>query len=162
MRSKSIDLLEMQRRSHARSADSVAKTVRFFAGYSSEVTIGALAGLLLLPSFQASCLRLEMLVHAAVSANGGNTHPRREKLAHWIKSASSVIRHLEDPIEDVFASRVVFEGKNYRVLEGLSEAGTHHLQVILNILEDTPSHEPFITVRNQCRSLLVLSVSVIR
>lgn len=123
------------------------------------MTISALAGLLLLPSFQASCLRLEMLVHAATSANGGDIHPRREKLAYWIKSASSVIRHLEDPIEDVFASRVVFEGKNYRVLEGLSEAGTHHLQVILNIMEDTPNREPFISVRNQCRSLLVLSES---
>lgn len=159
MRSKSIDLLEMQRWSHARSADNVAKTVRFFAGYDSEVTISALAGLLLLPSFQSSCLRLEMLVHAATSANSGNTYPRREKLAHWIKSAGSVIRHLEDPIEDTFASRVVFEGRNYRVLEGLSEAGTHHLQVILNILDDTPSHEPFISVRNQCRSMLVLSES---
>ncbi|WP_373947330.1 hypothetical protein [Paracoccus marcusii] len=65
--------------------------------------------------------------------------------------------HLEDPAEDVFSARVIFEGENYRVLEGLSEANAHHLQHMLGALEDMPNRGEFLAAKRGCRALLVLS-----
>ena len=69
--------------------------------------------------------------------------------------AGRIVGHHEDSAEDVFAARVVFEGYNYRVLEGLSEGGCYHLQLILQIVEGMPGG--FQNLKDSCRAALKLS-----
>lgn len=115
----------------------------------------AVGGLLLLPRFQASTYRLEMLAHAAVSACGCGKAPRRRDLADWVTKAGKLVGHFEDSGEDVFAGRVTFEGRNYRVLEGLTEGGCFNLQLILQVVERMP--DGFGDLKEACRSCLILS-----
>ena len=122
------------------------------------VAVAAIGGLQLLPELQASTYRIEALAHAAVAACEGNRAPRRRDLAAWLTELGALVGNAEDPAEDVFAGRVVFEGQNYRVLEGLSEGGCFHLQLILSVVEDMP--DAFQPLKEACRAALVLSEAI--
>ncbi|MEN9874298.1 MAG: hypothetical protein RL186_1195, partial [Pseudomonadota bacterium] len=122
------------------------------------VAVAAIGGLQLLPELQASTYRIEALAHAAVAACDGSRAPRRRDLAAWLTELGELIGNAEDPAEDVFAGRVVFEGQNYRVLEGLSEGGCFHLQLILSVVEDMP--DAFQPLKEACRAALVLSEAI--
>ena len=64
---------------------------------------------------------------------------------------------MEDPTEDVFVTRVIFYGRNYRILEGLYEANGHYLQHILHVVERLPERDEFATIKRGCKALLSLS-----
>jgi hypothetical protein len=63
----------------------------------------------------------------------------------------------EDPAEDVFVGLIATPRGNFRVLEGIWEAGTFYLQRIVNVVEDMPAAGPFGKLRESVYALLGLS-----
>lgn len=128
-----------------------------FGHCDRQKVVAAIGGLLTLPSLQANTLRLEAMAHLALAHCQGRRSPTHKDAARWFKLVGSRIWHLEDPAEDVFTTRVIFEGVNYRVLEGLSEANGHHLQRVLHAVERMPDRGEFAAAKKGCRALLILS-----
>ena len=120
-------------------------------------SIAAIAGLLTLPTLQANTLRLEAIAHLAMTNCNGRRTPTLKDASRWFKLVGKSVRHLEDPAEDVFVSRVIFCGENYRILEGLYEANGHHLQHVLHAVEGMPGRGELGAIKQGCRALLVLS-----
>lgn len=135
----SFDLLAAQQAMQAASLEGVTKFANRLSSFGLGVTSRAIGGLLLLPKLQASTYRLEMLAHAVVSCCNGHQALRQRDLAKLLTEAGKTVGHHEDPVEDVFVGRVSYEGQNYRILEGLSEGGCFHLQLILQIVEQMPN-----------------------
>lgn len=135
--------------------DGVSRFARSLRRFDRRISASAVGGALLLPFLQASTYRLEMLAHAIVATCDGKKAPRQRDLATWLTDAGKIVGHHEDPAEDVFAGRVVFEGRNYRVLEGLSEGGVHHLQLLVQVLEGMPTR--FQELKDACRAMLAVS-----
>lgn len=151
----SFDLLAAQNAMQATSLKGVTKFANRLSSFNQSVASRAVGGLFLLPGLQASTYRLEMLAHAVASRCDGNKTLRQRDLANWLTEAGSIVGHLEDPAEDVFVGRVRYEGRNYRVLEGLSEGGCFHLQLILQVVENMP--DEFRELKEGCRACLMLS-----
>lgn len=151
----SFDLLAAQQAMQAASLKGVTKFADRLSCFDLGVASRAVGGLLLLPELQASTYRLEMLAHAVVSNCDGSKTLRQRDLAKWLTEAGKIVGHHEDPAEDVFAGRVNYEGRNYRILEGLSEGGCFHLQLILRIVEEMPNQ--FHELKDGCRACLILS-----
>lgn len=142
---------------HGRSSKISSFAMRL-RPYDFAVSVAAIGGLQLLPELQASTYRIEALAHAAVAKCDGNRAPRKEDLAAWLTELGSLAGAAEDPAEDVFSGRVVFEGQNYTVLEGLSEGGCFHLQLILSVVEGMPdAYQP---LKEECRAALKLSDAI--
>ena len=120
-------------------------------------SIAAIGGLLTLPVLQANTLRLEALVHMALANCRGRRRPTRENAAKWFKLAGARWKHLEDPAEDVFITRVIYRGENYRIFEGIFEANGFHLQHILHAVEGMPNRGKLEAAKRCCEALLVLS-----
>jgi hypothetical protein len=140
MRTPSTSFFAMQRALNDGRDDIIASFASRLRPNDMRVAVAAIGGLQLLPELQASTYRIEALAHAAVAACEGNRAPRRRDLAAWLTELGALVGNAEDPAEDVFAGRVVFKGQNYRVLEGLSEGGCFHLQLILSLLRICPTH----------------------
>lgn len=119
--------------------------------------IAAVGGLLTLPALQANTLRLEAIAHLALTHCQGRRSPTHQDATRWFRLIGARVGYLEDPAEDVFSTRVIFEGVNYRILEGLSEANGHHLQHMLHALEGMPDSGEFAAAKRGCRALLTLS-----
>lgn len=128
-----------------------------FFRYDRHKSIAAIGGLLTLPILQANSFRLEEIARLALSNCGGRQSPTLKTAARWFKMVGAIVGHLEDPTEDVFVARVVFDGRNYRILEGLYEANGHYLQHILRVVEQAPERDAFIAMKRGCEALLSLS-----
>ena len=116
------------------------------------------AGMLLDPTLQANCLRLETLVH--VTLQRANGHKKiAAGLAGKLFSAleDSFCARLEDPSEDVFASVVRTERGNFKVLEGMWEGNTFYLQRFLNAVQTMPRGSGYDELRQSVFALLKLS-----
>nr|WP_323780450.1 hypothetical protein [Amylibacter sp.] len=155
MPSLPFDLLAAQHTMQIGSQNGVNKFARNLKGFDREVAARAIGGLMLIQDLQASTYRLEMLAHAVVSTCAGDKAPRQRDLTDWLTAAGRVVGHLEDPAEDIFLGRVSYAGGNYRVLEGLSEGGCFHLQILLKIVENMP--ETFRELKEACQACLTLS-----
>ncbi len=129
---------------------------------SNRMETAAFFGALLLdPSLQSNCVRLEALVHLAVSAANGAELPSAGQLATCFNDlGSGICGRMEDPAEDVFVSVVVTPRGNFRVLEGIWESGAFYLQRFMNILETTPDEGDFLMLRRRVYALLRLSEAV--
>lgn len=150
-----FDIFAAQRAMLASSIGKVSTFAKSLKRFDPRVAVSAVGGMLLLPKLQASTYRLEMLAHVVVSTCRGDKAPRHRNLAKWLTDAGKIVGHHEDPAEDVFAGRVTYEGRNYRVLEGLSEGGCFHLQLVLKSVEKMP--ENFQDLKEGCRACLILS-----
>ena len=150
-----INFLAAQEAMQASGFNGVLKFTKPLSSFKRSSAVRAVGGLLLLPQLQASNYRLEMLAHAVVSVCNGKKALRRRDLADWVSKAGKIVGYVEDPAEDVFAGRVRYQGRNYRVLEGLSEGGCFHLQLILKVVERMP--EDFHDLKEACRACLILS-----
>ncbi|WP_121024053.1 hypothetical protein [Litoreibacter meonggei] len=155
MASSPFDLLAAQEAMQAASQKGVNKFAKQLVGFDRGVAAQAIGGLMLLPALQASTYRLEMLAHAVVSTCAGDKAPRQRDLSEWLAASGKAVGHHEDPAEDVFLGRVTYDGENYRVLEGLSEGGCFHLQVLLKIVENMPAK--FRELKDACQACLTLS-----
>ena len=128
-----------------------------FTRYDLYKSIAAIGGLLTLPILQANSVRLEEIARLALTNCKGRRSPTLQVAARWFKLVGARIGHMEDPTEDVFVTRVTFNGKNYRILEGLYEANGHHLQHILHIVDQIPEGDRFVAIKRGCEALLSLS-----
>ncbi|EAB6718003.1 hypothetical protein DUP91_27145, partial [Salmonella enterica subsp. enterica] len=128
-----------------------------FRPYDVKSTIAAVGGLLTVPALQANTLRLEATAHQVVINAVGKKKPNKQDAARWFKQVGQVFGHMEDAAEDVFVARVHMEGRNYRVLEGLAEANSHHLQHMLATVESMPNHSFYGSFKQSCRAMLALS-----
>ena len=120
-------------------------------------SIAAIGGLLTLPVLQANTLRLEAIAHLALANCNGRQSPTLQNASRWFKTVGAHMGHLEDPVADVFLTRVIFRGANYRVIEGLHEANGHHLQHILHAVEVMPDSGVLGATKRSCEAVLVLS-----
>src|SRR6266404_4701983 len=117
--------------------------------------IATVGGLLTTPAWQASTLRLEVLQHLAVICQGGTNKLRTGQLKSWLSQlGNGMPGRLEDPVEDVFVSRVFSGDDEFLVINGLSEGSAFLLQRFLNILRRMPSREPYQSMRKAAQSLL--------
>ena len=138
------------------TSDAAALTFAF-AGYDLNKSIAAIGGLLTLPILQANLFRLEEIARLALANCGGRQSPTLKVAARWFKVVGAHVGHMEDPTEDVFVTRVIFDGRNYRILEGLYEANGHYLQHILRVVERMPRRDDFVAIKRDCKALLSLS-----
>ena len=67
---------------------------------------------------------------------------------------------MEVPSEDVFASRVMMNGQNFRIFEGIYESSAFHLQRFLNMLRHMPDKQPYVGLKRAAFALLQLSEAV--
>ena len=119
--------------------------------------MAAIGGLLTLPVLQANTLRLEAIAHLALEKCNGRRSPTLQNASRWFKTAGAHIGHLEDPAADVFITRVILRGTNYRVFEGLHEANGHHLKHILHVVEEMSDSGKLGAAKRSCEALLNLS-----
>lgn len=137
--------------SHANVVDRIATC-------DPGILTSVVGGLLTSPDWQASTLRLEVLQHLVLTTARGKSSPSASDLKFWLTEiGQGYAGWMEDPSEDVFAARVLFDGQNLVVLEGLYESGTFYLQRFLDVLTDMPDEEPFASVRGAVAALLRLS-----
>lgn len=132
--------------------------VRAFNPISSAMCV---AGMLTCPELAANSYRLEKLVEHVLLEGVGNKRANAKDLTRLFTLLGELgYGPMEDPAEDVFVSLVHFEGRNYRVFEGLWEANAFHLQRLLNVVSTMPDEGPFDDLRRQISSLLGLSEQV--
>lgn len=128
-----------------------------FGRFDLHKSIAAIGGLLTVPRLQANALRLEAIAHLVLANCNGRQSPTLQSASRWFKRVGAHIGHLEDPVADVFLTRVIFGGANYRVLEGLHEANGHHIQHLLNAVEAMPDGGILGSIKRSCEAVLVLS-----
>lgn len=141
---------------HSRVVNSIRK-------YSLKRSVSLIGGMMTLPEFQASTLRLEVLQHFVVASATGILGPWRCSVRAWLnRLGDGYVGRLEDPAEDVFVSRVSYEGADHLVFEGLYEGSHFYLQRFLNVLADMPDEDPFGGIKNAVEGLLRLSNEVVK
>lgn len=119
------------------------------------------AGLLLKKQLQSNCLRLEVLIHLALTFCEGSKSPPAQFICHAFKAiGDGTCGQLEDPAEDVFVSIVYSSRGNYRILEGIWESSGFFLQRFLNIVERLPDTGNLDRFKNSIHALLKLSDSL--
>jgi hypothetical protein len=124
-------------------------------------TAATFAGLLALPELQASCFRLEYLVHLAAAYCEGRMNPSRGFVRRSFEHLGGGYCGMqEDPAEDVFVALVNTPRGNFRVFEGIREGTGFHLQRILNVVENMPQDPPYVRIRDSVECLLKLSEAV--
>lgn len=138
----------------------VAQEVR---KYEPSSLIASIAGLLTMPEFQANAVRLEVLQHLAAAKAHGKLKPQPKNISSWLNNlGDGWAGRMEDPVEDVFVSRVSNKERDFLVFEGLYENSGFYLQLFLNLLDKMPDQEPFIHLRRSAHALLLLSDEAVR
>ena len=133
----------------------VAKKLRRLAPVQAAAAFGAL---LTIPEWQASCFRLEALVHMALALASGRAR-LTEDVARTCFDAlgDGPCGMAEDPAEDLFAGTVRSPRGNFRVLEGVWEASCFLLQRVIEVVDAMPTGSGYDDLRNDIHALLMLS-----
>ena len=81
------------------------------------------AGLLINPKFHANTIRIEALVHYILPNCGGTQSPSSKKIQSWLNEFPPIsgTAYTEDPVEDVFVTKVLTNRGDYRIYEGIWE-----------------------------------------
>ncbi|WP_323012704.1 hypothetical protein [Castellaniella sp.] len=122
----------------------------------------AFGGLLLQPSLQANCLRLETLVHLSVAFGQGIEAPGSKILLKGFSALGLACGHLEDPPESIFVGNISSSRGNYLVLEGVWESATFYLQRIVEMVDELPDEPQFQFIANSIHALLKISDFALR
>ena len=117
-------------------------------------------GLLTVSAFQASGVRLEMLAHLALAFGRGKGKLDDKLAADAFRFLGEGVGRMEDPAEDVFVGAVRSPWGNFRVLEGLWEGGTFHLQRFVDVVANMPDDHGFEAIRATVLALLRVSDAV--
>lgn len=131
--------------------------VRDLRGFHPIELAAAYAGLLLQPSLQVNCLRLETLVHLSVALGVGVKTASTQILQKGFSSVGLACGRLEDPAEDVFVGNIASRRGNFLVLEGTWEGATFYLQRIMDMVDELPLEPRFQAVMDAVYALLALS-----
>lgn len=138
-------LFDAQRILASQAERSREALAAIFRAFDPKSCIAAAGGMLTIPDFQANSVRLEAVCHLAVASASGTKKPTKQDASRWFTQVGQAVTLMEDAAEDVFVGRVHFEERNYLVLEGLFEANCHHLQHMLNVLEQIPNIESMLS-----------------
>jgi hypothetical protein len=93
--------------------------IEHLRGLSPIVTVATFGSLLTVPEMQANCFRIEVMVHLALAYCEGDRAPTQELVARQFERLGRAIcGRIEDPAEDVFASRVSTGQGDFRIFEG--------------------------------------------
>ena len=118
-------------------------------------------GMTTLPELQSNAFRLEVFVHLAFLYAKGKNRAKPSQIAAWFNQLDSgTCGRQEDAAEDVFLANVTFEGRTYRLFEGISEGNRFYTQLFLTIIEDMPSSGRYRFIKNATRSMLMLSDAI--
>ena len=141
---------------------SLAHLSRSLKNCDRDSTIQLLSGLLTIGSLQANNLRIETASHLAMLHCYGTLVPTRATLMWWLNSALKPIRHLEDPIDEVFLTNVEMSSGNYRVFEGGWTATAFYVQSVIDVLSTADSPPVCHELLRSCTALLRISDHVAR
>ncbi|KMN81337.1 hypothetical protein VK98_14130 [Chromobacterium sp. LK11] len=114
-------------------------------------------GLLLQPTLQSNCLRLEALVQLSMAMGNGDQSATSAILLKGFSSVGRSYGSTEDPPEDVFVGNIVSRRGNFLVLEGIWESGSFYLQRFVNMIDDLPNDPNMQLIVNCVYALLTLS-----
>ena len=122
------------------------------------------SGLLLVPRFHANTFRLELLIHFLVSHSGGKQHSSSKRIQRWLNNFNPISSafYMEDPVEDVFVSRVMTQWGDYRIYNGLWEGNDFYLQKVLDTIQSVPPNLGSDSLFKPVHMLLCLSEEVAR
>jgi len=124
-------------------------------------TAAMFSGLLAIPELHSNCIRVEALVHLALTYCAGDAAPTEEFVKRCFDDmANGYCGRMEDPSEDVFATLVSTPRGNFRMINGSWESFGFHLQRMLEVVEGMPKGRRFADLHTQIASLLSLSDAV--
>ena len=117
--------------------------------------------MLLDPSLQSNCIRLDALSHLAlIACKGKKKLTKTAARSAFEKIGKGICGRKEDPAEDVFTAIVNTQQGNFKVLEGIWESGTFYLQRLLDIFETFPDEPLFNDLLASVTAFLLLSNEV--
>lgn len=144
-------------------ADSHAKLLASLKEFYPARAVSAVAGLMTVPEWQSTVLRLEVLQHFIVLSAAGTKKPKKADFQRWLNElGSGPVGAMEDPAEDVFVSRVLIPGEDCLIFEGVYEAAAFHVQRFVNLLEEMPDQGNYTLMKRAAYGLLKLSNEVAR
>ena len=125
--------------------------------YDLRSTVTQLSALLTVPVLQANTIRIEILIHLAVSHCHGHRRPNLTKIGHWLNQhlGNTQLASLEDPAENIFITNIETPEGNRRVFEGIWESNDYFLQVVIETLN---KHR----VPQKCRDLLIPAFALLK
>ena len=142
---------------------SHSKLARSLRKYSLASLVSTIGGLITMPEFQSSAVRLEFLQHLSVANARGKLPSLARSLTSWLNELGDGWAGLmEDPAEDVFVSRVSGSIRDYLIFEGLYESSAFYLQRFINVLDSMPEYEPFAGLKRSAHALLALSDETVK
>ena len=107
--------------------------------YSPIEMASVFSGMLLDPKYQKCTYRLEYAIKLCLSHCSGINTPNKKIINKINKSLEkNAIILQEDPVEDIYISSLLLNGKRYKVLLGLWEGCVPQTQLFLNILNGLP------------------------
>ncbi len=123
--------------------------------------ISSIAGLLTSPQWHASTPSIEILQHLAVVTARGRHVLTPAELPSWLTQlGDGPVDSIENPVDNLFVSRVVSPHRNYLIFAGTHDAPGYYLERFLDVLEGMPAAEPFAALRRAAYALLALSNAV--
>ncbi|MFC0116455.1 hypothetical protein ACFFK7_00770 [Pseudoalteromonas xiamenensis] len=139
--------------------NQINKLIHTYDSVESSLTFSSL---LLDPYFHSTTATIEKAIHICLEeCNGTNkvTKTYIKKVFDWI--SSNGFARLEDPAEDVMASKVWFDGDEYKVLLGIWEGCIHQTQLFIDVLESMPRRGVYLELFKVVKSVLVASDTVL-
>ncbi|MDN8646961.1 hypothetical protein Q0S62_00795 [Stenotrophomonas indicatrix] len=136
-------------------SDEVSELVADIAAFDRDTNSALVAGLLTVPAYQSSGLRIELLAGLVVLHARGKRQATLEDLARWFAMlGASRAAAGEDAAEDVMVTLVTTSSEQFRILEGLWESAGFYTQRVLDVLSGMPDSGIYRSVRGSVRALL--------
>lgn len=129
--------------------------------YCPVKTASVFSALLLNPKYHFHQYTLEMAIKYCLTFCKGNINPTKELIKKVYDEIYSSFSMYEDPIEDIFISKLWFKNKSYQVQLGLWEGGIHSTQITLKILELLPNEDIYLELKEKVESILNVSNNII-
>ena len=129
--------------------------------YDPIKTTSVFSSLLLNPKYHYHQYTFEIIIKYCLSFCKGSNTPTSELIKNIYNEIHNNVFIMEDPVEDIFISKLWFENKSYKVQSGLWEGGIHSTQIILKVLEHLPNEKFFLKIKKQIKSILEVSNIII-
>ena len=120
------------------------------------------AGLIIDPRFHANTIRLEALLHYILANCVGKQRPSSKEIQAWLNDFPPIsdTAFMEDPMEDVFVTKVLTDHGDFRIYEGVWEANDFCLQRVLDTIKSIPSSFNLDSLFRPVQALLSVSEEV--
>ncbi|MCG7539036.1 hypothetical protein [Pseudoalteromonas sp. OF7H-1] len=120
------------------------------------------SSLLLDPEYQSTTATLEKAIHMSLGVSRGANKATKSYIKKVFNAISANgFSSMEDPAEDVMASKLWLNGKEYKVLLGLWEGCIHQTQMFIDVLESMPNDGDYQVLQSQVEAILVASDQVL-